>query len=210
MLTLYTSTLSANGRKALAGAISLGLDTDVREVNVYQGEGQSPEYLGINPLGKIPTLVDEEFALTESNAILVYLSEAHGDFSLYSRDPKQRASINRWLFWEGSEWQPVLTSILAPIVGHTLRPDVVPLPERSPDWNEPTVRPLVAQLETTLGERRFLAGSTLSLADLSVAAMTTYFKVGGFPFADHPSIAQWHRRIVSLPAWRDTATQPWE
>ena len=89
MFTLYTTPLSANGRKVLAVSHHLGLTPEIRLVNVYRGEGRSAKYLAINPSGKIPTLVDGEFTLYESNAILQYLSEAHGEYRLWSREPRQ-------------------------------------------------------------------------------------------------------------------------
>ena len=64
--TLYTTTLSANGRKALAVARQLKLNPQIEVVNVYQGDGKDDEYLQINPFGKIPTLVDERISLWES------------------------------------------------------------------------------------------------------------------------------------------------
>jgi len=96
MLTLYSTALSANGRKVLAVSRYLELEIDVRVVNVYRGEGRAAEYLAINPTGKIPTLVDGDFTLYESNAILQYICEAHGDFRLWSREPQQRGRIARW------------------------------------------------------------------------------------------------------------------
>src|SRR5271167_3782965 len=96
MLTLYSTALSANGRKVLAVSRHLELDIDVRPVNVYRGEGRTAEYLAINPTGKIPTLVDGDLTLYESNAILQYLCEAHGDYRLWSREPQQRGRIARW------------------------------------------------------------------------------------------------------------------
>ena len=53
MLTLYTTPLSANGRKVQAAGRHLGLDLEIRLVNVYAGEGRTPEYLRVNPTGKI-------------------------------------------------------------------------------------------------------------------------------------------------------------
>ena len=88
MLKIYATPLSANGRKVLAVSRHLGLNADIHEVNVYRGEGRTPQYLAINPSGKIPTLIDGEFVLTESNAILLYLAEAHGANRLWSRDRK--------------------------------------------------------------------------------------------------------------------------
>ena len=62
MLKIYATPLSANGRKVLAVCRQLELNPEIHEVNVYRGEGRRPEYLAINPTGKIPALIDGEFA----------------------------------------------------------------------------------------------------------------------------------------------------
>jgi glutathione S-transferase len=135
---LHTTALSANGRKVLALCHQLGLTPRIHEVNVYRGDGQRPEYLALNPLGKIPTLVDARVILWESNAILQYVCEAYGDFRLFSRQPAARADIARWLFWESAHWQPALTTVLAPLVAHRLLPGVAPAPAEEPDWGTDT------------------------------------------------------------------------
>jgi glutathione S-transferase len=167
---LHTTPLSANGRKVQAAARQLGLRPEIRLVNVYRGEGRTPEYLAINPSGKVPCLVEGAFVLTESNAILQYLSEVHADFSLWSRDPQRRATLASWMFWESAHWQPALSAVLAPHVGHRLLPDAVPAPDEPPDWSDARLRPLLDRLERELGERAFVAGDEPSLADLPWAA----------------------------------------
>jgi glutathione S-transferase len=201
MLTLYSTALSANGRKVLAVSRQLGITIDIHIVNVYRGEGRSPKYLAINPTGKIPTLVDGDLILYESNAILQYLCEAHGDYRLWSRHPKPRSRIARWLFWESSHWQPTLTALLAPCVGHRLLPNVVPRPAAGPDWDAEALSPLMAVLGTALSASRFLAGDEITIADFAVAGMVTYFSVAGFPFENYPAFADWYRRIEVLEAW---------
>ncbi len=209
MLTLYTTPLSANGRKPLAVARELGLTLEVRRVNVYAGEGRAPEFLALNPLGQVPVLVDGGFTLRESNAILVYLSEAHGDFRLSSREPRARAEVLRWLFWEASAWQPALSSVLAPCVGHRLLPAVIPAPEAAPDWSDAKLAPHLALLEAQLGTRDFLLGPTPTLADFGVAGMTTYFRHGGFPYERFPRIREWLARLDALDGWRVSADPLW-
>jgi len=209
MLRLYTTALSANGRKVLAVSRALGLDIEVTLVNVYRGEGHSPQYLAINPSGKIPTLVDGDFTLFESNAILQYLCEAHGDSRFWSVSPRRRAQIARWLYWESAHWQPALGPVLAPWVGHRLRPDAVPAPDGEPDWNAGALRPLFAMLNDTLGRSRFLVGEEPTLADFAVAGMVTYFPATGFPFEKHANFKDWYGRIESLDAWRDTQEPLW-
>lgn len=204
MLTLYSTTLSANGRKVLAVGRQLELDIDVRLVNVYRGEGRAPGYLAINPTGKIPTLVDGDLTLVESNAILQYLCEAHGDFRLWSREPKLRGRIARWLFWESAHWQPTLAPLLSPCVGHRLLPNLVPPPAAGPDWDADALSPLMAALGTALSASRFLVGDEITIADFAVAGMVTYFPVARFPFEKYPAFAAWYRRIEMLEAWRAT------
>src|SRR6185369_7911270 len=118
--TLYATPISANGRKVLAAARHLRVPVHVSLVNVYKGDGQIASYRAINPSGRIPTLVDGDFVLWESNAILVYLSECCGDFDLSSRNHQRRADILRWMFWESSHWQPALSRFLAPTVRQIL------------------------------------------------------------------------------------------
>jgi glutathione S-transferase len=209
MLTLYATPLSANGRKVLAVARQLEVQADVRTINVYRGEGRAAEYLAINPSGKIPTLVDGDLTLYESNAILQYLSEAHGNFRLWSRDPKARARIARWLFWESGHWQPVLATLLSPCVGHRLLPEVVPRASVNPNWDAADLRALLGVLTAALNMTAFLAGNEVTIADLAVAGMVTYFRVARFPFEEHPRIMDWYSRIEMLDGWRATQESLW-
>lgn len=210
MFTLYSTPLSANGRKPLAVARQLGIAPVVHAVNVYVGEGQAPEYKAINPLGKVPTLVDGELVLWESNAIIQYVAEAYGDYRLWSRDPRERADIARWLFWESSHWQPAMLPVLADFVGHQLRPDAVPAPNGEPNWAHEGLQPLLVFLDHHLDGRRYLTGDALTLADFSVAAMTMFFRSNRFPFGDYPSLRDWCGRIEALDAWQATAEGPWK
>jgi glutathione S-transferase len=209
MLTLYATPLSANGRKVIAVSRQLGLRLDIHLVNVYRGEGRTAEYLAINPTGKIPTLVDRELTLYESNAIMQYLCEARGGYRLWSSDPKTRAQIARWLYWECGHWQPVLSRVLSPCVGHRLLPEVMPRPIAGPEWDATDLQPLLELLDRTLSDSTFLAGPEVSIADFGVAGMMTYFRYAGFPFKDHPQLADWYARIESLDGWRASQDPLW-
>jgi glutathione S-transferase len=208
MLTLFTTALSANGRKPLAVARHLGLEVDVHSVNVYRGEGQAPQYRALNPWGKIPTLVDDDFVLWESNAILTYLSEAHGDFVLSSREPRRRGDILRWMFWESAHFQPVLTRLMTPRVAQVLFPEQGADAKLVP-WDDRELATTLGVLEARLEPSPFLVGDELSIADFSIAGMTTYFSVAGFPHARFPAISAWIERLEQLPAWASTAVAPW-
>jgi glutathione S-transferase len=209
MLKIYATPLSANGRKVLAVSRHLGLNPEIHDVNVYRGEGRLPQYLAINPSGKIPALVDGEFVLSESNAILQYLAEARGENRLGSSDSKQRAKIAQWLFWESAHWQPTLIVFLSGLVGHRLLPERIPRPQHAPDWRSALVQPILNTLETGLSAHTFLAGSEATIADFAVAGMTTYFRAADFPFQRFPKIADWYARIESFESWRATEAPLW-
>jgi len=209
MLTLYSSSLSANGRKVLAASVHLKLKPQVKNINVYRGDGQKAEYLAINPTGKIPALVDDTFTLTESNAILQYISEVYANFELYSQDSMERATISSWLFWESSQWQPVLTRLLSEFVGNKLLPELIPAPSAAPQWEIKELESLLVQLEEHLKYQAYIACNRLTIADFSVAGMMTYFKAARFPFSSYPAIKTWYGQIEKLPAWKETAVDPW-
>lgn len=187
----------------------LGLKPKIYDVNVYRGEGRTPQYLAINPSGKIPILIDGEFVLSESNAILLYLAEKHGANRLWSSDSKQRSRIAQWLFWESAHWQPTLIALLSELVGHRLLPERIPSPQHAPDWSMAVVQPVLHTLEAGLSSNAFLAASEPTIADFAVAAMTTYFRSAAFPFERFPKIADWYARIELFDSWRGTLSPLW-
>jgi glutathione S-transferase len=209
MLKIYATPLSANGRKVLAVSRHLGLNPEIHDVNVYRGEGRTPQYLAINPSGKIPTLIDGEFVLSESNAILLYLAEAHGANRLWSSDSIERGRIAQWLFWESAHWQPTLIGFLSELVGHRLLPEKIAKPQQVPDWSAAAVQTVLNTLEMGLSGDAFLAGPNATIADFAVAGMTTYFRAAHFPFQRFPKIADWHARLESFESWRATESPLW-
>jgi glutathione S-transferase len=153
--------------------------------------------------------VDGDLTLCESNAILQYLSEAHGDFNLWSRDPKRRADISRWLFWESSQWQPALIPVLERSVRQQLQSESTRSEPIDVNWNNDRFQSVAKVLDAHLSGRAFLVGDEITLADFSVGAMMMYVRSAHFPFAVFANVDAWYSRIESLPAWRATAEGPW-
>jgi len=208
MFTLYATPLSANARKVLAVSLHLGLDPEVKLVNVYKGEGRTPDYLAVNPSGKIPTLVDGDLTLWESNAILLYIAEMYGDYKLWSHIPKERSDISRWLFWEASQWQPALVHVLSGFVAYKLGlSNAATIP--SVNWDDESFTKLAVHLDNHLQHRQFLTGDAITLADFSVAAMLMYVRDTCFPSETYANIASWYSRIENLEAWKATSVEPW-
>lgn len=207
-LTVHGTLCSANARKVIAVADEIGVSFDVRETNVYQGAGQTDTYLSLNSLGQIPLLEDGDKTIAESNAILIYLVSKFGANTLYTTNPSAQAMINTWLFWESSQWQPILTDVMRAHVGHKLLPSVIPAPASSPDWATDKCRKQLAFLEERL-INPWLTGKRITIADFAVAAMTTYFKTCIFPFENYPNISRWYSAMNAVESWSATESEIW-
>src|SRR5436853_7881807 len=100
MIDLYTAP-TPNGWKASVALEELGLPYEVHVVNLLAGDQKQPEYVKLNPSGRIPTIVDRDagdFAVFESGAILIYLAEKTG--RLMPRDAKGRSLVIQWLMFQ--------------------------------------------------------------------------------------------------------------
>ena len=99
-MKLYADPITVNCRKVVAGLDLIGAQYELVHVDYFKAEQRSPEYIAINPNAALPTLVDDDFVLWESNAILQYVADKLGDTACYPTDLRVRADINRWLLWE--------------------------------------------------------------------------------------------------------------
>ena len=97
MLELYT-TSTPNGWKASVTLEELGLDYRLHKINLQEQQQKQADYLAINPNGRIPTLVDDGFAVFESGAIMLYLAEKTG--RLMPADVKGRSEVIQWLMFQ--------------------------------------------------------------------------------------------------------------
>src|SRR5262249_54419706 len=99
-MKLYTFIGSPHSRKVEAVIRQLGLAVDVEYLDLLAGELRLPPYVALNPNAKVPTLVDGDVTLWESNAILQYLADKEGRATLLPRAAAARADVVRWQFWE--------------------------------------------------------------------------------------------------------------
>lgn len=113
MLQLYYTLGSPPSRAALMMIRILGLEVDVKKVDLLKGEQKTPEFLKVNPMHQVPALVDGDFVVTESRAILAYLvnSRKPGS-SWYPADPKTRAHIDQLLHFEAVNFFELAAGIL--------------------------------------------------------------------------------------------------
>ena len=143
----------------------LGVDFEFVNVNLVAGENRSQEFLGLNPAGKLPVLVDGDFVLTESVAIVLYLADKYPDKKLVPADPEQRAQLNRWLLFTATELEQPLWRITR----HTnLYPESKRLPGDVALAREEFTA-MAGVLDEHMHGRQFVTGSTVTVADFVLA-----------------------------------------
>ncbi|MEM9089235.1 MAG: glutathione S-transferase family protein [Cyanobacteria bacterium P01_F01_bin.53] len=204
-MKLYFFPPSPNSRRAHAVALHLNLPSDFKLVNLQAGEQRTPEFLKLNPTGRIPVLQDRDFILWESNAIMQYLA-SQVETTLWPNDVKSRADIMRWQSWQLSHWakdcQPIQFERSVKQVLNMGEPDEKVIARATDIFHaEATV------LNEHLATREYLVNDTLTLADFAVASDLTYAAIAQFPLENYPHIRNWYARIEGLPAWQQTAPQ---
>jgi glutathione S-transferase len=203
-LKLYVNLLSPNVRRARLTAAALGLVIDEVPVDFTKGDHKTPEYLALNPNGAVPTLVDGDFTLTESRAIMQYFASKKPESGLLPRDERARADVTRWQFWDSSHFSPQLGTlafqrILKPMMGMG-DPDAAKVAEALTNF-----RRYAAVLDKRLESRRYVVGDSMTLADLTLASSLMYAKQSDAPVAEFANVQAWFGRIADLDAWKKTS-----
>jgi glutathione S-transferase len=207
MMKLYGFPPSPNTWKVRALAAHLGLPLEFELVDLTKGQQRTPEYLALNPTGRTPTLVDGDFILWESNAILQYLAEQKPN-SLWPKDARVRADIARWLSWQLAHWGPegCIPVIFQRVVKAALNlgpPDDAVVAKGLEAFQRDA-----RLLDAHLSKRKYLVGDDLTLADLSVASPLFLAARAELPLASYENVRDWFARVSALPAWQQTAPQP--
>lgn len=202
-MQLHADPISVNCRKVLAGLYFLEAPFDMVYVDYFKGGHKSPEYTALNPNQSLPALVDSDFVLWESNAILQYVADKVNNTSAYSLDPQKRADINRWLLWESAHWFPscyvyLVENCVKPVLGAEPDPAVIAA-------QDPVFHKLAAILDERLSKSKWLTGDAPSIADIAIAAPMHLHAWQKLPLDQHPNLKRWMTEgIEKLPAWQRT------
>lgn len=200
-MKLYHNPLSPNVRRVLLTAAVLGIDLEEKKLDFAKGEHKNPEYLSLNPNGAVPTLVDGDFVLTESRAIMQYLASKKPEAGLLPRDEAGRADVTRWQFWDAAHFSPqmgtmVFEKILKSMMGLG-QPDSGKIQEALTNF-----RRFAAVLNKRLDGRTYIVGSALTIADLTIASSLMYAKQVEVPLAEFPNVQAWFSRVSALEGWK--------
>ncbi|MCA8277488.1 glutathione S-transferase family protein [Burkholderia sp. AU30280] len=152
-------------QRALWGLKELDADFEFISVNLLQGEHKRPEFLRLNPAGKVPVLVDGDLVIPESAAIVLYLADKYPEKALLPADPARRAEAYRWVMFAVTELEQPLWRI-------TRHSFIYPPEKRSPadiELAREDFKTMAAILDKHLEGREFIVGDTLTVADCVTA-----------------------------------------
>jgi glutathione S-transferase len=205
--------MSTNARRAVLTAFQLGLVRDEEHgtgprvelafVDLAKGAQRDPAYLALNPNGKVPTLEDGRFALTESHAIMQYLADLTPGQTIYPTETRAQANVNRWLFWNAHHFQPAMSVLNFEHMVKRVRGLGDPDPKEVAR-GEALVTQTVSVLDAHLVGREWIAEDKLTLADLAVATPLDCAGAAKFDFAPYGNVRKWLARVQQLPAWQRT------
>lgn len=205
-MKLYGFPPSPNTWQVRALAAYLGMPLEIEIVDLTKGAHKSPAYLAINPTGRAPTLVDGDFKLWETQAIMQYIAGKKPN-ALWPNDPRARADISRWqcwnlAHWNGDAWVPAVDERFVKKILDLGPPDQAVLARADEAYAKEAT-----MLDTHLSGQKNVVGNALTIADFAIAAPLFYAQQAQLPLDPYPHLRAWFERVSSLPAWRDTAPE---
>ena len=193
MIDFYTWA-TPNGWKVSVTLEELGLPYTVHPIDIGKGEQKRPEFLKINPNGRIPAIIDREeghFPVFESGAILLYLAEKAG--KLLPTDRKGRSRVTQWLMFQMAGVGPMQgqANVFFRYFPEKIQPAI--------DRYQNETRRLYTVLDTRLGESEYLAGD-YSIADIATWAWVRAHGWAGVSIDGLPHLQRWLAAIEARPA----------
>lgn len=203
MMQLFFGRHSGNSARAYFGLSEIGAPFTERVLDTRGHENRFDDYLAINPMGKVPSLVDGSLVFWESNAINWYAAEKHPDCGLLPGTAEARASLLRWLFFQTAHLSPAALQYLK-ATNQAMREyyDLKEDPKAIEAAGKELKRYLTV-LEAALSGRDFLE-KDFSLADVAFTPHLFLLSQGGFDLAAYPKVTAWQTRVQARPAWEKT------
>ena len=207
MLRVWGRKSSFNVQKVMWLLGELGLAHERIDAGSAFGGLDTPEFLAMNPHGRIPVIDDGEAIVWESHAILRYLAARDGGSGFWRADPRARASADAWMDWSQTRLQPDFLNGVFWAFYRT--------PDHLRNW--PEIRKNVARcarnfqlLDRVLADRSYLCGDAISLADIPAGtALYRYFEID-IERPSVPNVQAWYRRLQDHPAYRARVMLPFD
>ncbi|KYN08361.1 Glutathione S-transferase 1-1 [Cyphomyrmex costatus] len=195
-IDLYQLTGSPPCRAVLLTAAAVGVDLNVKNVDLNAGEHLKPEFIKMNPQHTVPTLDDDGLYLCESRAIMTYLVNQYGkDDSLYPKDPKKRALVDQRLCFDLGTLYQSFTDYYYPIIFTGLTPEQTKYDK---------LHEALSYLDKFLEGENYVAGKTLTVADITLAVSVSNFPLVDYDLSKYSNILRWFIKIqAEIPKYSD-------
>ena len=193
MIRLYDYLESGNGYKVRLLLHQLEIPFERVELDITRGATRTPEFLAMNPNGRIPLLeLEDGSRLAESNAIQFYLAEGT---PLLPGDRLERSRVLQWMFFEQYSHEPYIAVLRFWVhTGAAEGMDEAVLQEKREKGHA-----ALAVMESHLAERDFFVADAYSVADIALYAYTHVAHEGGFDLAPYPALRAWIERVRAQP-----------
>ena len=203
-MLLYNANLSPNALRVRAVAHELGIALEIVEVDLRKGENRSEAFLALNPNAKVPVLVDDDFVLWESRAINAYLASLKSEHELYPEDPRKRAIVDQWSYWQAVHLGPAMQRVAFERLLKSKfgmgEPD-----EKALEGPLKDIAQFLAVLDENLSDKDWVAGE-LTIADFAVASTFVYRKGSNISLESAPHVSRWIDRLEARQSWQAAVT----
>jgi glutathione S-transferase len=205
-ITIWGRANSVNVQKVLWCLSELDIAYERIDAGMAFGRNTESDYLAMNPNARVPTLVDGDFVLWESNSIMRYLALAYRqDSPIYPQAPKLRAGVDRWLDWTLSTVQPVDRPVFWALVRTPVEKRDMAAIQRDVDAEAVVWQIADAQLAT----RRFIEGDAFTLADIAIGAYARrWLGVEGVSKPKLPHVDRWYAQLADRPGFAQFIAPP--
>lgn len=191
-MKLHYFPLSGHSHRAALFLSLLGVKADIVDVDLANGAHKKPEFLKLNPFGQVPVLEDGDVAVSDSNAILVYLANKLGRKDWLPEDPQSAAKVQKWLSVAAGEiaYGPAAARLIT-VFGADFRADeVIARAHR-----------ILGLINAELERHRFITGDRPTIADVALYSYIVSAPEGNVDLAPHPEVRHWLARIEALPGF---------
>jgi glutathione S-transferase len=194
-------------RRVLALVKHLGVDAELIWLDASAGALRSAQYTALNPNRKAPSLVDGDYVLWESSAIMAYLCIRQNSDMWPAGNPAEQVEVLRWLSWADAHW----SDALAPFYFEHVVKSTFAIGPPDRESLKDKVKPLekfARVLDGHLQGREFVACGRLTIADFQLASMAHYWRESEMPLQGFPDIVRWLDALDRIPAWADPWPEP--
>jgi glutathione S-transferase len=199
-MKLYGHPYSNAARRVQMLCEECGIPYTYHTVDLTNGEQYQPQYLALNPNGKVPVIDDDGFVVWESQAIMRYLADKHKADTWYPAEPRARIHVEQWLDWNqtrlGIECGKIMFHTF--FAGDKSKPEVI---EDGKKW----LAKILPVMDGILSRRKYLCGEQPTLADLAATTNIAYLEICRYDLGPYPSVSKWYGAMKARPSFTKTA-----